>query len=736
MKIKRNILYIVAFIFSMIYLIWRVLYTLPLSDSLFAFIFGLLLWSSEVISVFTAFILIWSKTKEKKLIKPKLEGIEYPHVDIVIATHNEDIDILYKTVNACVHMEYPDLKKIHIYLSDDTNREEVKELAEQFEIEYIGLENNKHAKSGNLNNALKYMSSPLLATFDADMIPYSRFLTETVPYFLENFEELKKNKNTKKLGFIQTPQSFYNADIFQYNLFSESSITNEQDFFSREINVLNNAHDSAIYTGSNTLILRQAISDAGGFPINSITEDFQLGATINSCGYRSISTLEPMASGLTPMDFQTVLKQRIRWARGVIRSVYNLRILTNINFPFNQKIVFLNSYLYWGAFFRRILYVFAPILFTVFNIRVVDTNFWLLMLFWLPGYVLLQLSMSDVSSEIRPQRLGEIQETIFAPYLVIPVFLETIGISEKKFKVTQKNIQNSKYELLYMIPHIIMLTLSIIGLVKFNYGKFGSELLYGSVITFWLLHHSINLSYAILFSLGRPIYRKHERFFAEEAVTVKTQDQLYHLFTKNISEEGLSFYSKKPLYFPPNESISFNFESQTYPTKLTGRIIRVTSYDEGWLYGVKIDEPTEMNKRSYFQIIYDRNNKYLTRTHDSWMTPLDGLLKNIVERFSFKKNTKQPIYINPSFHINESIQVEKKHLILKDFRFDELTIQSKSSLLGAHYLVLPYRHVNLHLQLKNFNPDLNEYIYQVSNIQNLMENEQFQMIIKEWSTKV
>lgn len=736
MKIKRNILYTAAFIFSMIYLIWRVLYTLPLSQSLFAFIFGLLLWGSEVISVFTAFILIWSKTKEKELIKPQLEGIEYPHVDIVIATHNEDIDILYKTVNACVHMEYPNLEKVHIYLSDDTNRNEVKELAEQFDIHYIGLENNKHAKSGNLNNALQHTSSPLIATFDADMIPYSRFLIETVPYFLENFEKVKKNKKTKKLGFIQTPQSFYNADIFQYYLFSEKTITNEQDFFSREINVLNNAHDSAIYTGSNTLILRKAIIDAGGFPTNTITEDFQLGATINSCGYRSISTVESMASGLTPMDFQSVLKQRIRWARGVIRSVYNLRILTNKNFPFSQKLIFLNSYLYWGAFFRRILYVFAPILFTVFNIQVVDANFWLLMVFWLPGYALLQLAMEDVSSEIRPQRLGEIQETIFAPYLVIPVFLETIGISDKKFKVTQKNIQNSKYELLYILPHLIMLTLSIIGLVKFNYGKFGSELLYGSVITFWLLHHTINLSYAILFSLGRPIYRKHERFFAEEAITVTTQGQSHHLFTKNISEEGLSFFSKDPLYFPPNESISFEFESQKYPVKLKGKIIRVTSYDEGWLYGVKIDEPNEMNKRSYFQLIYDRSNKYLTQTHDSWMTPLDGLLKNIVERFSFRKAINQPVYKNPFFSINESLQIDGKQFILHDFRFDEITIQSKGVSLDAQQLILPYKNVDFHLQLKKFNPELNKYFYEVVNIQNLIKNEQFHMLMKEWSKKV
>lgn len=95
----------------------------------------------------------------------------------------------------------------------------MKALADKFHIGYIGLEENEHAKSGNLNNALAHTSSPLVATFDADMIPYSDFLLETVPYFVENERERKEDEDVKPLGFVQTPQSFYNADLFQFNLF-------------------------------------------------------------------------------------------------------------------------------------------------------------------------------------------------------------------------------------------------------------------------------------------------------------------------------------------------------------------------------------------------------------------------------------------------------------------------------------------------------------------------------------
>ncbi|TRA72468.1 hypothetical protein EWM17_19755, partial [Clostridioides difficile] len=42
-----------------------------------------------------------------------------------IATYNESVDLVRKTVNGCIHMQYPDKKKVHIYICDDGNREEM-----------------------------------------------------------------------------------------------------------------------------------------------------------------------------------------------------------------------------------------------------------------------------------------------------------------------------------------------------------------------------------------------------------------------------------------------------------------------------------------------------------------------------------------------------------------------------------------------------------------------------------
>lgn len=317
----KKILYCLAIILSAIYLIWRIGWTIPWEQRFWVLLYAIVLWVCEVISNLTAYItIILRMLPPKKKMQMDLHHVldtwQVPDVDVLIATHNEDRELLEKTVNGATYMNYPK-DKLHIYICDDGNRSEIKDLADQYGVGYIGLENNHEAKSGNLNHALSLLTSPLFVDFDSDMIPYTNFLQETVPYFQQNWLDYKDDPdNTQPLGYVQTPQSFYEYDIFQYNLFSERILANEQDFFSRDVNVLYGQHGYAMFTGSNALFLRQAVDKVGGFPTKTLTEDFELGARVNIAGYYSFSTTEPQSAGTTPLDLKGVIKQRSRWGRG------------------------------------------------------------------------------------------------------------------------------------------------------------------------------------------------------------------------------------------------------------------------------------------------------------------------------------------------------------------------------------------------------------------------------------
>ena len=253
-----------------VYFGWRLFFTFPTKYGPVAIVCAVILFVCEFVSAVEAFIHLLSSMNPVVPERPTIPKEWYPDVDVFIATHNESTDVLYKTVNGCKYMKYPDKSKVHIWICDDGYRMEVKELAEKMGVGWQGLQNNKLAKAGNLNNALAHTSAPLVVTFDADMIPTRNFLLETVPYFflprmkkLENGKWVERTKDeidpNYKIGFIQTPQNFYNPDLFQYNLYAEDKVPNEQDYFFREINVSRNKSNSPIYAGSNTVISRKAL---------------------------------------------------------------------------------------------------------------------------------------------------------------------------------------------------------------------------------------------------------------------------------------------------------------------------------------------------------------------------------------------------------------------------------------------------------------------------------------------
>ena len=442
------------------------------------------------------------------------------------------------------------------------------------------------------------------------------------------------------MGFVQTPQSFYNADIFQFNLFSEKIIPNEQDFFSRDVNILNGGNKRALFTGSNAVFLRAAVDEVGGFPTDTITEDFELGTMLNMKGYISLATKKPQSSGITPIDIKGVIKQRTRWARGVIQSCRNLHIFTNRNLSMINRIILINTYFYWWAFFRRMIYIIAPILYALFKIQVVNANFWILMVVWAPGYFLLHYVMGDTSgmhdnAKIRNERWGEVQETFFAPYLFIPVILESLGIKAKKFKVTSKNATYSIKDKLYILPYLILWTITLVAIIKFNYGKYGSEILVGSVITFWLLMHFINLSMCLFISMGRPVYRKSERFIRKVHGFVTFKDGSTHpITTEDVSEGGIAFTITDDTTegLDEKDDVKLTLKHQDFNVKLTGKIARISKRDKTKIYSAQVQTPTGKNEDHYLQIIYDGINKTLPSVQDTWVTPFDELYMNLVVR--------------------------------------------------------------------------------------------------------
>ncbi len=75
---------------------------------------------------------------------------------------------------------------MHVYILDDGRRKEFERFAFEAGIGYKTRSDNKYAKAGNINTALKSTSSPLVAIFDCDHVPTRSFLQMTMGWFLRD----------------------------------------------------------------------------------------------------------------------------------------------------------------------------------------------------------------------------------------------------------------------------------------------------------------------------------------------------------------------------------------------------------------------------------------------------------------------------------------------------------------------------------------------------------------------
>lgn len=668
--------YILNIIFTIIYLIWRGFFTLPFGYGMVSLVLGLSLFIVEFLGMFEAAIHYFNMNDVEDIPCPDVPEELLPEVDIFVATYNESEELLYKTLNACKYITYPDKSKVHIYLCDDGHRENMKELAKKLGVGYFDREDNKHAKAGNLNNALSKTASPLIVTLDADMIPNRDFLMKTVPYFvqrdIEN-EELEE-KDRKYMGFVQSPQAFYNPDLFQSNLYSEGRIPNEQDFFYRDVQVARNKSNSVIYGGSNTVLSRKAIEDIGGFYTDSITEDYSTGILLQKKKYICIAIKDVLASGLSATDLKSLISQRVRWARGVIQSNRKLHLWLSRKLTFSQKMNYWASKWYWYSSVKRLIYFLSPLVYALFGYMVVECTLPEVLLFWLPMYISSNISLRMLSNNIRTSKWTGIYETALFPFMIIPVILETFGITMKKFVTTRKDKELGKNNshLLYLIPFGVLIVLSVMAIIQCIYVAIANNTMGGIVILFWLIFNLYTLVMAAFFVSGRTMMRQNERVPAQVECTLKLETGEVACVTNDISETGISIVLEKPLDIPEDELIDIVIETDRYMTDFKAKIVNVSSKKDGWKYAFKIED-YNTKYEEFIQIIYDRVPG-LPQNLDTSTGSFDDLRINMVRRM--KKSTTENRK-RPRICLDVNVKDTKgKSYVMSDFNYSYLSLKS------------------------------------------------------------
>ena len=379
----------------------------------------------------------------------------WPHVDVLIPTYNEPLELVRYTVLAAMNMDWP-ANKLHIFLLDDGRRQQFREFAERAGIPYVTRTDNKGAKAGNINHALRNTKAPFVAIFDCDHVPVRSFLQVTMGWFFRD----------PRAALVQTPHHFYSPDPFERNLKQFRDVPNEGQLFYGIVQVCNDFWNASFFCGSCAVIRREALDEVGGIATETVTEDAHTSLRMQMAGWNTAYINTPQAAGLATERLSGHVKQRIRWARGMVQILRTENPLIVPGLKWGQRLCYFNAMMHFMYALPRLIFLTIPLVYLLFGYKVIPGSWDIILAFALPHIFLAQITNSRIQGEHRHSFWNEVYETVLAPYILLPTLLALIDPKIGKFDVTDKGgvIEESYLDTQIAWPFFVLLWLNIAGL--------------------------------------------------------------------------------------------------------------------------------------------------------------------------------------------------------------------------------------------------------------------------------
>ncbi|WP_377644598.1 glycosyltransferase family 2 protein [Oryzobacter terrae] len=192
-----------------------------------AYLFGLTVWRSK-----------------RRGAAPEPTGEET--VDVFITTYNEPVELVSTTARAAQLISFPH----RTWILDDGDRAEMRAAAADLGVGYITRTEDwhdrpRHAKAGNLNNALFATQGEYMLILDADQIPEPHILDRTLGWFQD-----------PTVALVQTPQFFTNVT-------DSDPLGSQAPLFYGPIQEGKDGWNAAFFCGSNAILRREALMQLG-----------------------------------------------------------------------------------------------------------------------------------------------------------------------------------------------------------------------------------------------------------------------------------------------------------------------------------------------------------------------------------------------------------------------------------------------------------------------------------------
>ncbi|MGY3238751.1 cellulose synthase (UDP-forming) [Bradyrhizobium sp. USDA 4448] len=569
----RSLLAVASLGLMLRYLHWRVTATLPLphltADAVIGYPFMLLEVASLVAVALS--LLFLSRTRERTTaarIDGRARDPHPPLIDVFICTYNEERSILERTIIGATGMQYGNYR---VWVLDDGRRPWLRRLSGELGCYYLARPDNRHAKAGNINHALRHVGAlpeppQFVALLDADFVPRPDFLARTISLM-----------DDPSVGVVQTPQHFINPDPIQTNLAATDVWPDEQRFFFDILLPAKDAWGVAFCCGTSSLIRYAGLVRIGGFPTDSVTEDYLVTLRLKECGLTTIYLNERLTIGLAPEGLKEYITQRGRWCLGLMQIVRGRSgpLSRQSKLSFIDRLSLVDAFMSWAAVYPwKVAGLVVPWLFLLFGIKAVRADLIELLRYFLPFYIWHGLTMAWLSRGRSLAMMTDVSQLIAAPAVLKAVTTGLLKPKGHKFKVTAKGGDRGRrfveWPLLRLYGTALVITLAAIAYAFLLHLR-GENIAYGGLALAWSLYNAIILTVVCFVCIEQPRKRKAERFDRNEPVLLHQNGRSHLARLADISITGARLIDPAPP--APGSTI----ECQIYGRSIVAIVVRRTA---------------------------------------------------------------------------------------------------------------------------------------------------------------
>ncbi len=530
------------------------------------------------------------------------DTVEWPHIDVLVPTYNEPLEIVRYTALGALNIDWP-TEKLHVYILDDGRRKEFEKFAFEAGLGYKIRPDNFHAKAGNINTALKSLDSPYVAIFDCDHVPTRSFLQMTMGWFLRD----------RNLAMLQTPHHFYSPDPFERNLGQFRTIPNENELFYGIVQDGNDFWNATFFCGSCAVLRREALDEIGGIAVETVTEDAHTSLRMQSHGWNTAYINIPQAAGLATERLSAHVGQRIRWARGMIQILRTDNPLFAPKLNFAQRLCYFNAMAHFLYALPRLIFLTAPLIYLLLSHTNVPGYWAAILAYALPHLTLSNITNTRIQGQHRHSFWNEIYETVLSPYILLPTVLALINPKLGKFNVTAKGgvVKRSFFDVKIAQPFLVLLFFNFLGLLvalpRFFIWDRDRP---GTVIMncIWCFFNIVVLGVCAAVSREMQQLRGHVRIKIITPVTVKMADgRTAKGETIDLSSGGTAIRLFEPLEVTPGDQARLQFPMPSVEAELPVTIVS----GEPLLVRTKFDELTIPEQEVLTVVLYSRADTWL-----------------------------------------------------------------------------------------------------------------------------